>query len=209
MKKVVSFAGFDTLFNIETFYEAIGRLGTRYNIDENLIRTTYQKNEKNLMQQSPFEKYSKLMETTLNQTADELKISITPGDFSDVLIAHTVVKPFPDAPTALYQIQEKGYETVLLTNHSRDLIRSNMINLDHEFNHVITAEDAEAYKPNPKFFDFVNAQLGQVDQHIHIAVDKEKDLIPAQAAGWQTIQIDRENDEAAVASLMDTIDKLA
>lgn len=104
MKKIVSFAGFDTLFDIEPFYDAIGRLGKRYNIDEKLIRDTYQAKERELMQQVPFEKYSKLMEDALNQTAKELHFEITPSDFSDVLIAHTVIKPFPDAPTALYQI---------------------------------------------------------------------------------------------------------
>lgn len=34
MKKVVSFAGFDTLFNVQPFYEAVGRIGNRYDIDE-------------------------------------------------------------------------------------------------------------------------------------------------------------------------------
>ncbi len=67
------------------------------------------------MQQSEFMKYSKLMEVALNETAEELNFTIDPSDFSDVLIAHTVMEPFPDAPTALYNIKEKGYETVLLT----------------------------------------------------------------------------------------------
>ncbi|KRN93687.1 HAD hydrolase-like protein [Pediococcus stilesii] len=208
MKKIVSFAGFDTLFDIDPFYDAIGRLGKRYNIDEKLIRDTYQAKERELMQQVPFEKYSKLMEDALNQTAKELNFEITPSDFSDVLIAHTVVKPFPDAPTALYQIQEKGYETVLMTNHSKDLIRSNMINLDHNFNAVFTAEDAKSYKPSPEFFNFVNEQLGEVDEHIHIAVDMDKDIVPAQKAGWRVIPIDRKNESASIASLMDTIDNL-
>lgn len=208
MKKIVSFAGFDTLFDIDPFYDAIGRLGKRYNIDEKLIRDTYQAKERELMQQVPFEKYSKLMEDALNQTAKELNFEITPSDFSDVLIAHTVVKPFPDAPTALYQIQEKGYETVLMTNHSKDLIRSNMINLDHNFNAVFTAEDAKSYKPSPEFFDFVNEQLGEVEEHIHIAVDVDKDIVPAQKAGWRVIPIDRKNESASIASLMDTIDNL-
>lgn len=208
MKKIVSFAGFDTLFDIDPFYDAIGRLGKRYNIDEKLIRDTYQAKERELMQQVPFEKYSKLMEDALNQTAKELHFEITPSDFSDVLIAHTVIKPFPDAPTALYQIQEKGYETVLMTNHSKDLIRSNMINLDHSFNAVFTAEDAKAYKPNAKFFNFVNQQLGEVDEHVHIAVNVNKDVIPAQKAGWRVLQIDRMNETAPITSLMDTVDKL-
>jgi 2-haloacid dehalogenase len=208
MKKVVSFAGFDTLFDVQTFYTAIGRIGKRYNVDEDLMRTTYQQKEAELMQRSTFVKYSKLMEEALNAAVKELNFEINPSDFSDVLIAHTVVAPFPDAPTALYQIKEKGYETVLMTNHSKDLIQSNMVKLDHDFDHVFMAEDIEAYKPDQRFFDFVNDQLGEVEEHIHIAVDPDKDLNPAQNAGWQVIKIDRENEEASIASLMDTVDKL-
>ncbi|WP_444964892.1 HAD hydrolase-like protein [Pediococcus pentosaceus] len=209
MKKVVSFAGFDTLFDTEVFYRAIGRLGERYNIDDNLVRNTYVEKELALMKADEFVKYSKLMEEALNQTADELGFKVDPSDFSDVLIAHTVMKPFPDAPTALYQIKAKGYETVLMTNHSRDLIQSNVINLDHEFDMIITAEDVQAYKPNQKFFDYVNNQPGDdVEKHVHIAVDEVKDLKPAQDAGWNVIKIDRKSEDASIASLMDTVDKL-
>lgn len=83
-----------------------------------------------------------------------------------------------------------------------------MINLDHNFNAVFTAEDAKSYKPNPEFFNFVNEQLGEVDEHIHIAVDMDKDIVPAQKAGWRVISIDRTNESASIASLMDTIDNL-
>jgi 2-haloacid dehalogenase len=208
MKKVVSFAGFDTLFDTEIFYRAVGRLGKRYNYDENLVRSTYMEKEAALMQADEFVKYSKLMEEALNQTAEEVGFKVDPSDFSDILIAHTAMKPFPDAPTALYQIKEKGYETVLMTNHSRDLIQSNMINLDHEFDMVITAEDVQAYKPSQRFFDYVQDQLGDVEEHVHIAVDTDKDIKPAKNAGWKVIQIDRQTEDAPIASLMDTVDKL-
>lgn len=208
MKKVVSFAGFDTLFNVQPFYEAVGRIGNRYDIDEKKVRNTYRQKEQALMQQSEFMKYSKLMEVALNETAEELNFTIDPSDFSDVLIAHTVMEPFPDAPTALYNIKEKGYETVLLTNHSKDLIQANVVKLEHNFDQIITAEDVQAYKPNARFFAYVAQQLGDVDEHVHISVDPTKDIQPAQAAGWQVIQIDRQDDNAKVASLMDAVDQL-
>ena len=207
MEKVASFAGFDTLFNVDTFYDAIGRLGDRYDVKVNLVRDTYLKFEKELMQEPKFMKYSKLMEEALNKTAKELDMPITPGDFSDVLIAHTVIEPYPDAPTAVYQIKEKGYKTVLLTNHSRDLIKANLVKLGFDMDMVITSDDMEAYKPSDKFFDFAAEKIGKADKHVHIAVDEQKDIIPAQSQGWETLKVDRV-DGAKIESLMDTVDKL-
>lgn len=210
MDKVVSFAGFDTLFNIAPFYDAVGKVGKRYNVDEDVTKNEFKKIEQELMS-GEYQKYSALIETALNKTAQNLEFELNPSDFSDLLIAHTAtVRPFPDAPTALYEARRKGYKTVLMTNHSRDLIGANIINLDHEFDLVVTSEDVEAYKPNKKFFDYVGQQLGEVEKHVHVAVDQVKDIEPAQSQGWGIITIDRSDIPAdgAVESLVDAVETL-
>ncbi|AEV95731.1 HAD-IA family hydrolase [Pediococcus claussenii] len=210
MDKVASFAGFDTLFNINPFYDAVGKIGKRYDVDEDTAKNEFKKIEKELMSDD-YQKYSALIEAALNKTAKNLGFKVSPSDFSDLLIAHTAtIRPFPDAPTALYEAKRKGYKTVLMTNHSRDLIGANIINLDHEFDLVVTSEDVEAYKPNKKFFDYVEQQLGKTEKHVHIAVDQVKDLDPARRQGWETITINRDDvlADGTVESLVDAVEAL-
>ena len=61
------------------------------------------------------------------------------------------------------------------------------------FDHVITAEQARAYKPSPVIFDHALEILGCAKEDVlHVAQGFEYDIVPTHHLGWNRVWINRD-----------------
>jgi 2-haloacid dehalogenase len=101
-------------------------------------------------------------------------------------------QPFPDTRPALLRAREAGLELAIVSNTDRDIIEHTLHHLQVPFDAVITAQDAQAYKPADAVFEHALAQLGTPPAEIlHVAFGFKYDIGPAGRHGMQTAWVNR------------------
>ncbi len=102
---------------------------------------------------------------------------------------------FPDTTAALAELR-RHVKLVVVSNIDRASFRKTQSRLAVAFDAVVTAEDAGAYKPDPRIFDhahdIVERDLGVPRARIlHVAESLYHDHVPALARGMTTVHVDR------------------
>ena len=87
------------------------------------------------------------------------------------------------------------FELAIVSNIDDRLFELSAKHLQVPFDHVITAEQVGVYKPSPKMFE---AALSRVKGPVlHVAQSRFHDIVPATAAGLDTVWINRPSKGAA------------
>ena len=101
---------------------------------------------------------------------------------------------FADTVAALETLANH-FELAIVSNVDDALFELSAKHLQVPFDHVITAEQVGVYKPNPKVFE---AALDRVRGPVlHVAQSRFHDIVPATAAGLDTVWINRPSKGAA------------
>lgn len=91
--------------------------------------------------------------------------------------------PHPDVPAGLAKVA-KEFPLVALTNSMNAQIPHNIAKLGAPIAHVFTAEDAQAYKPRMRAFEYMFDQLGCGPEDVlHISSSFRYDLMTAHDLG--------------------------
>ena len=100
-------------------------------------------------------------------------------------------RPFPDTLAALQQLRAK-FRLAIISNIDDDLFALTAPQLQTEFEFVVTAGQARAYKPSPKIFELAKERVGMpASQWLHAGQSVYHDVIPAQALGLKTVWVNR------------------
>ncbi len=92
-------------------------------------------------------------------------------------------QPFPDTVAALRQLKTR-YQLAIISNVDDDLFAATARRLEVPFDHVITAQQARAYKPSLQIFKLAQKRTGGDPAHwLHVGQSIYHDVIPAQVAG--------------------------
>ena len=123
-------------------------------------------------------------------------LAFTPGE--DVLsgFAGSIEywQPFPDSVAGLAALSE-DFKLIALSNIDDELFELSAEALGRPFDALISAEQVGAYKPDPKMFE---ALLKQAEGPVlHVAQSRYHDILPATAAGLDTVWINRPSMGAA------------
>ena len=138
--------------------------------------------------------YRQIVAEVHRQMARELGVAV--DDAAAARFAETIAQwpPFPDTVNALRRLKSR-FQLFILSNVDETSITGSLKQLEVPFDGIFTAEQIGSYKPNPRNFDFLLAQLAargiQPHQVIHVAQSLYHDHGPAQAAGLKTVWIDR------------------
>lgn len=113
------------------------------------------------------------------------------GEFADSI---QYWQPFADAHDALHQLKSH-FKLGVISNIDNGLFAHSQRLLAVDFDHIITAEDVGAYKPNPSMFE---AALTESEGPVlHVAQSRFHDILPASAVGLDTVWINRPGLSAA------------
>lgn len=99
--------------------------------------------------------------------------------------------PFPDTVASLRRLKAK-YQLAVISNVDDDLFSETARRLEIDFDHVITAAQARAYKPALQVFQLAEDRIGVGrEQWLHAAQSIYHDVIPATALGVTTVWVNR------------------
>jgi 2-haloacid dehalogenase len=100
-------------------------------------------------------------------------------------------QPFADTRRALRRLA-KRYRLAIVSNIDNDLLADSVGQLQAPFSCLVTAEDARAYKPDPRPLELAIARLAvEPGAILHAAFGWKYDLAPARALGMRTCFVNR------------------
>lgn len=191
-KKIITFDCYGTLLDTASFDEEIGRIAQENGLDGQMMRSVYACNEARLMYAEPFRRLDLLIPAVLERCDMQLGIRCMARYAERAIEAQKALKPFPEVVAALALLKERGYTLALLSNSCHSIMQSNAAALGNPFEHLVLAEDVQAYKPQPGFFQKAEEMLTlKGSQHCHVAQGYFYDIIPAARLGWKRLWINR------------------
>jgi 2-haloacid dehalogenase len=110
-------------------------------------------------------------------------------------------QPFADTVMALKDLK-KRYRLAIISNVDDDLFATTAPKLGVDFDHVITAQQARAYKPSPSIFDLARERIGtSPNRWLHVAQSIYHDVVPARSLGLATVWVNRPSPRAGVGAV--------
>jgi 2-haloacid dehalogenase len=109
--------------------------------------------------------------------------------------------PFRDTVAALHRLKAK-FKLGIISNVDDDLFATTARRLEIDFDYVITAGQARAYKPSLKIFELAQQRIGvQPEQWLHAAQSVYHDVIPAKSLGISTVWVNRPSLRAGIGAV--------
>jgi 2-haloacid dehalogenase len=156
-----------------------------------LIRV-YDGHEHALEAERPHRSFRDVAGEGLSRAMTELGLAYDPRD-SEVLTSNiSKMPPFPEVVAALGALKRQGFRLCIISNTDDDIIAGNVAQLGGHIDRVITAQQAQAYKPTRRIFEYAHAALCvSKSDVVHICASPHLDLVAARDIGFRCIWIDR------------------
>ena len=127
--------------------------------------------------------YAQVIAGALERTCRRWNVTFDGADAQRLYAAVPSWGPHPDVPEPLARVA-RHIPLVILSNASNDQIHVNVAKLGAPFQAVYTAEQAEAYKPRFRAFEYMLDQLGcGPEEVLHVSSSLRYDLMPASDLG--------------------------
>jgi len=142
-------------------------------------------------EQRPFLAYKTVLQASLSQAFSEVGFEATAADFNTLRSILSEIAPHPEVPAALARLREH-YMIAIISNTSDDLIAGTVRAIGVPIDFVITAEQAQAYKPDHQLFLKAYATMGVArEETVHVGMGQFTDLKICRELGVRSIWIDR------------------
>lgn len=152
----------------------------------------YDQHEHRLEQTPPHRSFRQVTREGLRLAMEELGLPSSPADGELLADSICAMPPFAEVPSALAQLKAMGFRTCIVSNTDDDIIAGNVAQLGGHIDRVITAQQAGAYKPAPRLFDYAHEQLGvSREQVVHICASPHLDHAAARDMGFRCVWVDR------------------
>jgi 2-haloacid dehalogenase len=152
-------------------------------------------------EQGRFQPYRQVLRSVVCQFGQELGFSPTTQQTSSLPESLPAWRPWPDTVGALHQLKTR-YRLAILSNVDDDLFRATRPQLEVEFDDVITAQQAQAYKPSVKLFEMALSRINAPAHRVlHVGQSIYHDVIPAQALGLATVWVNRPSARAGTGAV--------
>ncbi|CDG86001.1 haloacid dehalogenase type II [Janthinobacterium agaricidamnosum] len=118
-----------------------------------------------------------------------------PNDDSDIRTLTdniSAMPPFPEVVETLRLLKQAGFKLCIISNTDDDIIAGNVAQLGGHIDRVISAQQAQAYKPSRRIFEHAWSRLGVgKDEVVHICASPHLDHAAARELGFRCVWIDR------------------
>jgi 2-haloacid dehalogenase len=138
-----------------------------------------------------YQQYKQILKAVVRGFATRL--GFTASEDEQRSLPHSLASwnAFPDTVTALRQLKRK-FKLGILSNIDDDLFSATALKLEINFDHVVTASQARAYKPSFEIFRLAHDRIGLPSQQwLHAAQSIYHDVVPAQSLGVATVWVNR------------------
>lgn len=198
--EALSFDCYGTLIDWEAGILAVlGAWATRCALDvgEQQLLERYASAEAKTERDHPHELYPNILARSFRTLGAEVGAAVTDADAAALAGSVPEWPPFADSHDALVALGER-FKLIILSNVDRASFARSQARLGVQFTSVLTAEDIGSYKPSPRNFDALAAEVERlgVDRRslLHVAQSLYHDHVPAKSAGMATVWINRRHD---------------
>jgi 2-haloacid dehalogenase len=145
--------------------------------------------------------YREVLQSVVRRFGDELGFAPTNEEVRSLPDSLPTWRPWPDTVGALRALQ-KRFRLAIISNVDDDLFAATRPQLGVNFDQIITAQQAKAYKPSLKIFEIALTRIG-VPAHriLHVGQSIYHDVIPAQSLGLSTVWVNRPSARAGVGAV--------
>src|SRR5215831_8907539 len=161
-------------------------------VDAAMLIHTYDKHEHSLEQTVPYESFRTVAGEGLRLAMEQLGLAYRPDDIDILTSSISRMPPFPEVVQALGALKAENFKLCIISNTDDDIIAGNIKQLGGYIDRVITAQQAQAYKPSHVIFEYAHRTIGaKKDELVHICASPHLDLAAARDLGFRCIWIDR------------------
>jgi 2-haloacid dehalogenase len=154
-----------------------------------------------LSEEGAFHPYREVLQSVVRRFGAELGFTPTAEQARSLPDSLSTWEPWPDTAHALRQLKSR-FRLAIVSNVDDDLFAATRPKLGVELDAVITAQQAQAYKPSLKIFELALSRI-QAPAHrvLHVGQSIYHDVIPAQALGLATVWVNRPSARAGVGAV--------
>ena len=147
-------------------------------------------------QRPPFRDYKTILHSSLDQALADFGHTASPDDQETLLSILQTIEPHPEVPAALNRLRAH-YQLAIISNTDDDLIAATVAAIGAPIGFVITAQQAQAYKPDHRLFLHAHAVIGvRKEETIHVGMGQFTDLKVCHELGIRSVWIDRAGEPA-------------
>lgn len=152
-------------------------------------------------EQGEYRCYREVLQSVVRQFGEQLGFAPTGQETCSLPESLQEWKPWPDTVSALSELQG-CFRLAIISNIDDDLFAATQPQLRAEFDQVITAQQAGAYKPSLKIFELALSRVG-VPAHrvLHVGQSLYHDVLPAQSLGLATVWVNRPSARTGVGAV--------
>lgn len=154
-----------------------------------------------LRAENPYRPYRQVLESVVRQLGDQLGFAPTSAEVRSLPDSLPGWNPWPDTVEALRQLKTR-FRLAILSNIDDDLFAATRPKLGVDFDEVITAQQAQAYKPSLKLFELALSRINAPAHRVlHVGQSIYHDVVPAQALGLATVWVNRPSARPGVGAV--------
>lgn len=201
--EILTFDCYGTLIDWETgILSALHRILSAHGktIDDPTLLKLYGDFEQR-SEHGAYHPYREVLASVVRQFGIEL--GFTPLDQEITSLADSLPdwNPWPDTVAALHQLKTR-FRLAILSNIDDDLFAATRPKLEVAFDEVITAQQAQAYKPSLKLFELALSRINAPAHRVlHVGQSIYHDVVPAQALGLATVWVNRPSARPGVGAV--------
>jgi 2-haloacid dehalogenase len=141
--------------------------------------------------QNPYHRYRDVLANVVRGFGDRLGFQPSDAEAESLPDSLKDWPPFPDTVAALEKLKTK-YKLAIISNTDDDLFAASARRLQIKFDEVITAEQANAYKPSLAPFGLALQRLGlPAERVLHVGQSVYHDVVPGKSLGMGTVLVVR------------------
>lgn len=152
-------------------------------------------------EQGAFRPYREVLQSVVRQFAAEFHFTPSVEEMRSLPDSLPTWKPWPDTVASLRELKTH-FRLAILSNVDDDLFAGTRPQLGVELDEVITAQQAQAYKPSLKLFELALSRINAPAHRVlHVAQSIYHDIVPAQSLGLATVWVNRPSARPGVGAV--------
>jgi 2-haloacid dehalogenase len=159
-------------------------------------------------QAKAYRPYREVLVSVVQDFARELRFEVSENQAAGLASSIRDWQPFSDTIPAL-RILKRRFKLAVLSNIDDDLFACSAAKLQVGFDCVVTAQQAQSYKPALHNFELLLKRLSVPRSCLlHVAESLFHDVAPANALGIKTVWVNRRQGKAAASKLVNAASDL-